>query len=301
MKLFCDEVILKEWLFIGILIVPETIETNFLQALLNKRCGHPDNNKIWGKCDLACSYHTKNNTEIHYTEVDRSRDKFFIAEKWIDYLLNDTENIYFYILGIDLEKLNQSFFGDKKQQHNIYNRFFKTAILKSVKSYFYKYQQIIISEIYHDSSTALETHAYFSWHSIFKIGSRDSKVKFTAKDIEFIDSDHRKSLNSYSNFIQFIDLLLGCTHNCLEYGSKNEDKEKLSMQSLPLIERLVKTPNNVNSKYKYVGRQKIEFFPMYDISNLDEKSLEYQRKRMKAFYSDRKIKIKSKDQPILPF
>jgi hypothetical protein len=301
LKLFCDESGSRNWLYIGVMIVPERIESWFLQDLLNMRCGHPEGDKIWGQCSDECKRHRHNNTEVHYSEIEKSKDKYFIAEKWLDYLLNDRDKIYFYILGIDLKKLNKAQFGTQKQANNIYNRFFRTAILKSVKSYFHKYNSINIEKIFHDKNKALETDMHFSWHSIFHIGNRDDKVRFASNNISFINSDHRKGKNHYSNFIQFIDLLLGCINNCLDHTSKNVDKETLSEKSLPLIARLIEKPNNKNSSYKYVGRQKIEFFPKHDLKDSDETSLEYRYKKMDSFYTKRLLKIRNKNQTALPF
>ena len=296
LKLFCDETCTGSWLYIGILIVSKIIEQELLQDLLNSRCGNPDGNKIWGKCIPPCRFHNKNDTEVHFIEIEKSKDKYFVAQRWLNYLINDREKIYFYILGIDFTKLDKSKFGIKGQQSNIYNRFFRTAILKSVKSYFYKYNKIIIEDIYHDNSISLETHYCFPWHPIFYINDTDEKVCFTTNEINFIDSDHRKSLNLNSNFIQFMDLILGCARNCIEYTSKNVDKEELSIQYLPIISRLIENPNNINSKYNYVGRQKIEFFPKYNLENLDENTLEYEYKRMNAFFTKRNLRIEDRKQ-----
>jgi hypothetical protein len=298
LKLFCDELKLKDkWLYIGILIVPEFIEKDLISKLLNNRCNHPADNKVWGQCSPPCPYHQKNNKEAHFKEISNSKDKYFIAERWIKYLLKDRKNIYFYILGINLNNLDRSYFGDKKGQLDIiYNRFFRTAILKSVKSFFRNYDQIIINDIYHDKDRSLEVHDYFSWHSIFFIESRDDKIDFCANEIKFLDSDHRVSKNQYSHFIQFIDLVLGCVNNCLDYTSKKKDKENISLKSLELIERLVHKPNNIRSRYNYVGRQKIEFFPKNNISNIPSETLEYQCRKMASFYTKRQLRIKERDQ-----
>lgn len=261
LKLFCDEGGSEDWLYIGILIVPDAIETIFLQDLLNKRCGNPKGNKVWGRCSPECKRHKYNNTEVHYVEVEKSKDKYFVAARWIDYLLNDTDKIYFYVLGLDLKKLDRTHFGKKHQSTNIYNRFFRTAILKSVKSYFHKYKSISVANIYHDTNTSLEANAYFPWHSIFFIENNDDKVSFSCNAVEFIDAE----------------------------------------KCLPLIERLIEKPNNKNSSYKYVGRQKIEFFPKHDLKHLDKDSLEYRYKKMDAFYTKRCLQIKNKGQTLLPY
>lgn len=115
MKLFCDETGTDSWLYMGILIVSKIIEQELLQDLLNSRCGNPDGNKVWEKCTPLCRFHNKNDTEVHFIEIERSKNKYFVAQRWLNYLLNDRENIYFYILGIDFTKLDKSKFGIKGQ------------------------------------------------------------------------------------------------------------------------------------------------------------------------------------------
>lgn len=296
LNLFCDEAESQGWLYLGILIIPVDRENELIQDLLNCRCGNPAKNKIWGECVDICRHHAKNNTHIHFKDIHKAKDKFFIAQKWIEYLLTDREIIHFYILGLDINKIDLSQFGERKQQSNIYNRFFRTAILKSVKSYFHKWDTIVIDKIYHDNNRSLETHKHFPWHPIFFISSNDEKITIKAKDVTFIDSDHRLSGSQYSHLIQFMDLVLGCAHNCLHHTSKDNDKEIIALQSLKLIQRIIDKPNNRNSQYNYVGRQKIEFFPKYDFRNLNESELERENKRMSAFYTGRHIKIKDRNQ-----
>ena len=293
-KLFCDESgVDGKWLYLGILVVPEYAEIDLLQDLLNKRCAIT---KTWGKCTPQCKYHQKNDTEVHFSETHKSKDTYFVADRWIDYLLQDRKNIYFYILGIDLTKLDTTKFGSDNQKNNIYNRFFRTAVLRSVKSYFNSYDQILIENICHDNNTGLETHAYFPWHAIFSIDQKDTKISFNNKEIDFIDSDHKKSLDNRSHFIQLIDLILGATRNCIDYSLK-DDRGKLSEKISDLIQRLIKSPNNIKSSYAYVGRQKIEFFPKNDLRGLDERSIEYQYRRLDSFYTTyQSLKIRDKNQ-----
>lgn len=310
LSLYCDEIkeekirntYLKDekWSYIGILVVPEQTENEILQNLLNKRCGNPERNKTWGKCLTKCRYHDKNDKEVHYHALD-SKDIYFIADRWIDFLLEDRQLIYFYILGINLQKLDESKFGPAtsyKLHNRIYNRFFRTAIQKPLKSYFKSFDVICVKDVYHDNST-LEKDMWFPWHPIFFLENKEDKITFERKKITFIDSNHRITGNEKANFIQFIDLLLGCTMNCLHWSSKHKSKEKTALKALDLVERLITNPNNINSRYKYVGRQKIEFFPKYNIKGLAERDLEYKFKKLDSFYTNRELRIKRKESPVL--
>ncbi|MEW6687392.1 MAG: hypothetical protein AB1393_14505, partial [Candidatus Edwardsbacteria bacterium] len=300
LNLYCDEIkevdiidpILgnEKWAYIGILIVPALTEEELISKLLDKRCGNPKGTKSWAACVPFCKYHQKNDKEVHYQKTD-SMDQYFIASRWLDFLLTDTHLTYFYILGLDLMRLDYSYFGEAKHSdrfEKIYNRFFRTAVLKSVKSYFSKYETIEIKSIVHDQSE-MSSGAYFPWHSIFRIGRDDGKIGFSCKRIEFINSDHRKSTDKRSHLIQYIDLILGATYNALHWTSHDDNKMKLSLKLVPLLKRMMHKPNNTNSHYQYVGRTSIDFFPKYNYQSLSdwEKTI----KSLDSFYKKRELRI----------
>jgi hypothetical protein len=78
LNIYCDEI--KEetikymhvdnekWIYIGILIVPVDKEEQLIRSLLNKRCGNPEARE-WGKCERECSFHEKNDKEVHYKKL----------------------------------------------------------------------------------------------------------------------------------------------------------------------------------------------------------------------------------------
>lgn len=87
LNLYCDEIkgvdildpILwnEKWAYIGILIVPASVEEELISKLLDKRCGNPNGSKLWAACMPLCRYHEKNNKEVHYQKTD-SMDQFWI-------------------------------------------------------------------------------------------------------------------------------------------------------------------------------------------------------------------------------
>lgn len=303
-SLYCDEIkechlklpfteTNEKWTYIGILIVPEDISSKLYSDLTNMRClAEPP--KQWNSCKVKCKWHSNNNTEIHYQGINDST-KFKIASKWVDYWLHDKKYIYFYILGINLTKLDIEKFGPTGQQDRhstIYNRFFRTAIKKALKTYFADYDRIIINDIFHDEGN-VEHHEYFPWHSIYKLHSEKDKLYFESDSIKFISSDHRKYPNDeiHSHFIQFIDIILGCFMNCLHMNSLNKNKFRLAKQSFELVSRLIRKPNNPNSRYNYYRRQMIDFFPRENLKGIDENSLIYEHKRVNQFYKSRVLAI----------
>jgi len=119
LNLYCDEIHEQtirdetfgdeKWAYIGILIVPVEREEELILNLLNKRCGNPDP-QPWATCSPLCKFHSKNDKEVHYNRVD-SMNEYFIADRWLDFLLYDISLTYFYILGINLTNLDYRYFG----------------------------------------------------------------------------------------------------------------------------------------------------------------------------------------------
>ena len=309
LSLYCDESThielhvpgepLAYWDYMGLLLVPEERSEELLSLLLNARCLNTSND-IWLGCRNPCKYHKQNNTEIHYKELNKSA-KYNVACSWIEMLLQQTQRgdhpIYFYILGIDRSKLDLARFGPIEQQNRditIYNRFFRTAIQKSAKSFFSDFDQITIDNIYHDQGSG-ENHPYFPWQSIWHLERNDPKLHFLKDEITFINSDHRADDGDakHSQFVQFIDLILGCTVNILHNNSTNEHKKYISLKAKPLLgDRIIQKPSNPNSRYYYFRKQRIEFFPHYDLSSFEEGSLLAKMRQLDNFYTNRPLLIK---------
>ncbi len=293
------------WDYVGMLLVPAERSDALLQMILDARCLNPDN-KTWDSCPVHCRFHSDNNTKVHYTEADDTR-KYRVACSWLDLLLDHNKSdlglIYFYILGIDRSKLDIDRFGPSNQQNRnitVYNRFFRTAILRSAKSFFSRYPNIVVDAIYHDRGAG-QDHPLFPWHSIWRIGQDDDKLTFGDLQVRFIDSDHRKPEGDpvHSHFVQFIDLILGCTVNNLHYKARSKNKTALTLRAKPLVERIITKPKNKNSRYHYFRRQSIEFFPKHSLASLDETSLEFKMKQQNNFYTKRELRIERRHQPTL--
>jgi hypothetical protein len=281
------------WLYIAILFVPAQYESPLMMDLLNLRCGNLLRQQNWGDCDIPCDYHSRNDTEVHFSEIrdTKSSHKFDIAYRWVDYFMGEVEKVYFYVLGLDLNKMDHSYFGMSKTEVNIYNRFFRTAIQYATKSFFNKYSHIVITDIIHDQCDSKEDHKYFPWHSISIIEGTDPKIHFECSNIIFVNSDHRKpDGNQYSHLLQFTELILWFFRMCLDYDSKDSRKVLLAKKTLSILTRLMYKPNNWRSSYKYFNRLKIEYFPRHDIRQFNNADL-IAIKRFDSFYTERDLAI----------
>jgi hypothetical protein len=304
LNLYCDEI--KEstivdpdignqhWIYLGILIVPTILEDELISKICDLRCRNTQNKNGWGACKTQCPYHEKNDKEIHYKR-SKSADVYHIARKWIEFACKDGIYTFFYILGLNLDNLDYSCFGNhcpSERFRIIYNRFFRTAVLKSAKSYFYIYDRIIIENIFHDNAD-ISNHEYFPWHSIYRLERDDPKLTFVSDEIQFIDSDHHESNNKRSHLIQYIDVLMGSIFNALHWESQNVKKENLALVIHPLLQRMIKNPRNRNSSYNIHNRKSIDFFPsrrLYEYTDFPING---------TFYKNREIRIDRKSQPRL--
>lgn len=279
--------------YIMLMAIPVDKKQELYNLLNNSRCLSEEKNN-YGKCCInKCKFHDGNNTEIHYNKIKKERENYRIADRWIDILLdNNMHNknmIYFNTLGIIESNLDRTKFGDDKQFGNIYCRFFRTALLRLIR-FFDKYDKIVINNIYHDYTNEMENHPYFNDNAIKTIRmeqlfQKSQRVIFRTDRIKFIDSDHRKSGLSESQFIQFVDLILGLTCNVIHDDAENEIKKRLTRKIYPLISRILdKSLNkNKNSRYNYYNKQSISFFPV--ISDKDIK-IEYGKYTSSCFQLD---------------
>jgi hypothetical protein len=262
------------WMYLGAIFLPMKAKTYYTDLLNNHRC---IKNSDWHQerdlCPHPCDYHERNDTEIHYKDLDRTNARFRIAEKWIENILGkiptgDDRKLYINILGLNLSNMDLELFGENKHRDMvIYNRFYRTMISSGL-NYFLKEHKIIINKIYHDMGEQ-SSDKLFPWHSIHKIGITNERVLIRPRTIEFIDSDHRVSKKNESNFIQLLDLALGATFCCLHNPSDAEYKRKIGRAFRPILTKLLDRRKASDSgawigayyKSKYYRTYQVSFFP----------------------------------------
>lgn len=155
------------------------------------------------------------------------------------------------------------------------------ALQKSVKSYFSSCNNVVIDKIFHDKGDIAE-YEIFPWHTIYRLGVEDDKLRFRCRELEFIDSNHHISEVLDSHLIQYIDLLLGLTYNCLHASATHDKVRELTLRISEVVHRLINAPSNVRSSYKYVNRLCVDFFPKYCIGT--EHDLISRYLRLDSFY-----------------
>lgn len=302
--IFCDEIknmsltdkssnIFENWDYIGILIVPTEKVNELAYDLNSKRCPNNDYNI----CNNGCPFHVKNKVKIHYQDYSDTIN-YQIADRWCDIIINNTKynkRFYTHVLGINTAKIDKSYFKTKDEitniENNIYNRFFRTAIIYPIKIYFSDYDEVIIDNIFHDCGN-MDHHQYFKKQPLRKINEEVKNVRLNCKEITTLQTDNNNCLEDYNSMLQFIDLYLGAVMNCLHYTGK-KNKEKISLKLYPVIERCINSPLNLNSKYYKINS--ISFYPKYKIDKEDD-WIDKMIKRQDNFYTNRELKISYKNQ-----
>jgi len=269
----------EHWMYIGILAIPIELWQNAFRLIENVR---KNANNYQG--------------ELHFKRITNNQ-KANVAKNILNLVLHDNNKCFhFYVLGLFLDNLIKPAFGDTGniQEKRIYNRFFRSAVAYTLRSYFPN-QNVEVVEIFHDR-TNLETDEYFDWHTIWRLSESYDNIHFLNSRIEFIESDHRKEnkFPVHNHFIQILDLILGSSRMCLDFTSDNKYQINVAVHFLPMMERLVDSKRrlNINSRYRYYKRCSISFFPS---KKLKLKDLQDKWERLSSgFFYNRSLLLKEK-------
>lgn len=277
LNVYCDEVSIHKpsrFLMLGALFIKDIDVKRVIEQLENNRCLNTSKHK-WNYEFGACpnrelckeDLHNRNNTKIHFKEIDKKRERKIIAKKWLAALKSSLkEYVKFSILVIDLKKLDREYFGINKTDLNIYNRFFRT-LLKGGIRYLYSHEHIQINCVYHDEGSQ-EKHLYFPEMNLEKLEKEtsdnfiinDKKIKFVNDDHKIYLKDKETELVIHSQFIQLIDLILGSFSQLFLNLSENVDKKEVAEVMRELFESIFKR------EWKYSGS--VSFFPRYYLGEL---------------------------------
>ncbi|MFZ5955800.1 MAG: hypothetical protein ACOYT4_05225 [Nanoarchaeota archaeon] len=281
-NIYADEIMSKKcpytnhhWHYIGIIV--EDVNNPLLPDIIKER--------FCNNFDKSSPYYEKNNKQIHWSEI-RTADVKNICKRWFQYILDPSKSsktFYCSILGINDSFLNKEEFDAENDFNSKYNRFFRSSIKYSLKCFFGG-KKIIIKNIYHEQGQQ-QHHEYFPWHVIFKLKSEEPNFSFEKGNIEFLQKDHRN--DERSNLIQLSDCFMGAITNIIhgfEHSNRSNYRIELLDLLLPLAQRMIKEPKNINSSYAHLNRIMISFFPKRKTDLNDP------QRYVNQFYNNRRLK-----------
>jgi len=264
-----------EWHYIGLIV--EDIDNPLLDDIIQER--------FMNNLDKNSPYYNKNNRIIHWSEISDADTKN-IAKRWLNYILDPTKSekkYYSYILGLNNSYLSKENFDQLDEFNSKYNRFFRTAIVYALKTFFGS-RNITVENIYHEQGQQ-EKSEYFPWHCIYKISEQEQNIGFKCNKITFLPKDHK--IDKRSNLIQLCDCVLGVTTSIIhsiQKSNKSKYREELTDIYLPLLTSILNEPCNKDSSYKYYNRIIIRFFPKEKTDIGSPESYKNQ------FYTERNLK-----------
>lgn len=261
------------WFYIGLIV--EDLSTPLLEDIIRER--------FCSNFNKTSKYFDKNNKIVHWSDI-RIADTRNICERWFKYMLDPSRSgktFYSYILGINNSKLAKEEFDTDDEFNSKYNRFFRTAIIYALKTFF-PGRKIVVENIYHEEGSQKD-NKFFPWHCIYKLQQQDSVV-FQCDDITFLSKDHKKQKES--NLIQLCDCVLGVSTSIVHGIKKSNNskyREELAEAYYPLFKRVVNNSGNKNSRYQYRNRIIIRFFPK------DKTVLGDDKRMLNQFYCQRNL------------
>jgi|SRR5579863_4323505 len=289
-NIFHDERLLQKekWLYHGMLFVPSSSERWLINELARFR----------GEYDGFVHFSELHNPSSNTAEGKKTAT----AKKWIQFLLQDTRftrqvgehnNFCALVLGVNLKNLNRDCFGSGADQ-NIYNRFFRTTLISGIRRFYSSdFEVVRVGRVFHGTQTMRGDNP-LRWHPMWRI-ERDTfgDVVFDEPKLTTIAADHRRERlwPQQSHLIQFTDTIIGSFSQCLDFSSTKRGCIEVAEELLPLVERLTKQPNNVNSKY--FRKYGLNFFPSKLLTLEDLQSIE---KHSSGFYTERMLNIRERRQ-----
>ncbi|MBD3366312.1 hypothetical protein GF360_03170 [candidate division WWE3 bacterium] len=267
LKIYADEiqeveniVTGEKWLYSG--AIYELESRPILKELIDTR--------YWKDKSDWRNYREKNDSLIHWAEIANDHNKKNVIKRWLEWLVRDCapqkRRFHFSIHGINLTKLHEEEFGTNQQFNNIYNRFFRSMLQRSIKSFFKG--KIVITDVFHEEGQQ-QVHKNFPWHLMYKLKT-DPRLEFKSTKINFLPKSHRDSEgDKRSNIIQLGDVLLGifkdlhCGVNLDTYPENKKEILETEFVRKLLVRRIIRNPSNINSSYGYFNRFSISLFPKY--------------------------------------
>lgn len=279
----------KQWLYHSFCLIPTDKEKNVLDTLLSHR-----KKSTWNK-------------EIHFKELEDTRTENDLAVRWVNYYGGEGFNdFYFYLLGIDLQRIEKRLWQSGTRNHRIYNRFFQIGLYGAIKWFFLNpnsgYSRVIINKVFsHERSREDrdEFHTRPIFETLQKSLEKCENIIFNSYQITEVASNHENEPNNpeASHLIQFVDIIMGTFSQIFDNTSNHEGK-KLCANAM-LRHELPKEIMNINPNSRYYKKYAVSFFPSMKISERDffNKSPEYLKANQ--FYTMRDMEYTLKDQMTL--
>lgn len=238
-RIYVDESKSDRWLYLGLVLVMEEEVRALHEALTSDR------------------HEVGYDRELHFNKITR-KAKRDLACRWLQRAMYpDSPVIRWHVLGLDRRELRHSVM---RHHDAIHARFLRTAIAYAAKALLPC--STIVTQLVHDDSS-LASDPFFSWHTPWRL-QQDHGLPRRVDTVSFVSSDHHCSSDPVgSTFVQLADVIVGATRVALDATTTKAHQLEVARAWLPIVERLCDESRrrNRNSRYGYLGRCSISFFP----------------------------------------
>lgn len=285
-RIIDERIIGKQWLYHGFFVVPANAVSEVRETLHNLR---------------------KTGKEIRFSKLNASAStstRTATALEWARYYKDTLYLIaHYYILGVDLNKIDIDKFGGpsdsrSEKERRLYNRFFEIGLYGGMRFFYPEDQHIVVEGIFADKRL-LQENDPFRHLPIYKINRRESNIEVLSQDIILVSSDpeEEQEHSEMVDFIDFADVILGAHSHNLDASSQSKTGcDEVADVIMEITEKLTQRPFNKNSHYW--KRYAMSFFPKIRIA---ESALWPNSPSINLFYHNRKIKRHYRRQMALPF
>ena len=277
----------KQWLYHGVLLVPEENVQLVLAKLGDIRALH-------GYCG-----------EVHFAELRNLPNHLYgekcaVARDWIRLFLDEACKLsYFSMLGVDLTMIDWRRFGQgidatrTQAEETMYYRFLEMAVYSACRWFFGEHAKVRLQGMFKDKGADRR-------RLLERVPSKLSRRSWGALDVQFtsmqpIDSDHEQEtrIPEYSHIIQYVDVLIGSASQVLDNSSRKAGICCVASEMVPWVKRATQKP--YNPKSEYYKRYALSFFPKVAVRNPQLSGQETQD----SFYHNRRLLFCQRDQKTL--
>jgi len=207
--------------------------------------------------------------------------------------------IRFFLLGIDLRKIDNRFFGDEgstraEKTTRRYNRFFEMGLYGALRWFFPDHDEVEVSRIFAERRS-LPANDPFLQHSPYKINLRESNIRVSATEVTMLEAKREPSGFPPGIFdaIQLADVLVGGSSLLLDATGSQDGCREVANCLLPRVRKMNEVPFNTNSRaWK---RLAMRFFPKQSAA----KQIKTYDQAWGETYETRELTYLSKDQALL--
>jgi len=220
---------------------------------------------LQARADAGCSQ----NKRIHFSSLSSygaSSSRTRTAIRWARLFKEKLyENIWFYLFGVNIGKIDYQFFGPltngQHRDYRIYNRFFEIGLFSACRYLFdTAKEEVEILKIFSEERSLQENDPFLGY-APYRINRRASNIAAKCKKIIFVAGDPLRENDNPEcvEIVNFVDTIIGAFSEVIDRTGNQHGCLEVAQELFPVCQKLSENPYNINSRY--YKRYAMSFFP----------------------------------------